>query len=99
MIGALHHLMNYYLQKQGKELTNTFTEEMFESEYANLQIEQVSHSVKGTRSKQGYIFYDQTSEIATHFENPSINGYQKVYFLSSKNIGVANQLINFDKIG
>ena len=98
LIGALHHLMNYYLQKQGKELTNTFTEEMFESEYANLQIEQVSHSEKGTRSKQGYIFYDQTSEIATHFENPSINGYQKVYFLNSKNIGVVNRLINFDKI-
>jgi len=98
LIGALHHLMNYYEQKQGKELTNTFTEEMFESEYANLQIEQVSNSEKGTRSKQGYIFYDQTSEIARYFENPSINGYQKVYFLSSKNIGVANQLINFDKI-
>jgi len=100
LIGALHHLMNYYLQKQGKELTNTFTEEMFESEYANLQIEQVSHSEKGTRSKQGYIFYDQTSEIATHFENPSINGYQKVYFLNSKNIGVANYLLNknYDKI-
>jgi hypothetical protein len=90
--------MNYYEQKQGKELTNTFTEEMFESEYANLQIEQVSNSEKGTRSKQGYIFYDQTSEIARYFDNPSINGYQKVYFLSSKNIGVANQLINFDKI-
>jgi hypothetical protein len=98
LIGALHHLMNYYEQKQGKELTNTFTEEMFESEYANLQIEQVSNSEKGTRSKQGYIFYDQTSEIAMYFDNPSINGYQKVYFLSSKNIGVANQLINFDKI-
>ena len=100
LIGALHHLMNYYLQKQGKELTNTFTEEMFESEYANLQIEQVSHSEKGTRSKQGYIFYDQTSEIATHFQNPSINGYQKVYFLNSKNIGVANYLLNknYDKI-
>jgi hypothetical protein len=98
LIGALHHLMNYYEQKQGKELTNTFTEEMFESEYANLQIEQVSNSEKGTRSKQGYIFYDQTSEIARYFDNPSINGYQKVYFLSSKNIGVANQLINFDKI-
>ena len=98
LIGALHHLMNYYLQKQGKELTNTFTEEMFESEYANLQIEQVSHSEKGTRSKQGYIFYDQASDIATHFENPSINGYQKVYFLNSKNIGVVNRLINFDKI-
>ena len=100
LIGALHHLMNYYLQKQGKELTNTFTEEMFESEYANLQIEQVSHSEKGTRSKQGYIFYDQASDIATHFENPSINGYQKVYFLNSKNIGVANYLLNknYDKI-
>ena len=98
LISTLQHLMNYYEQKQGKEFTNRFTEEMFEAEYANLNIEHIVHGETGIRFKQGYIFYDQISDIASHFENPTINGYQKVYFLNSANIGVANQLMSFDKI-
>jgi hypothetical protein len=98
VVGVLAHLMNYYEQKQGNEITNRFTEEMFEAEYANLGVAAAQSKDGGARFKQGYILYDQLAEIASNFQTPTINGFQKVYFFSNKNINVANQLVSFEKI-
>jgi len=98
IVGVLVHLMNYYEQKQTNEITNRFTEEMFEAEYANLGIGAASSQEAGARFKQGYILYDQVAEIASHFQSPTINGFQKVYFFSHRNLNVANQLVSFEKI-
>ena len=98
IVGVLAHLMNYYEQKQTNEITNRFTEEMFEAEYANLGIGAASSQEAGARFKQGYILYDQVAEIASHFQSPTINGFQKVYFFSNRNLNVANQLVSFEKI-
>lgn len=98
VVVVLAHLMNYYEQKQGNEITNRFTEEMFEAEYANLGVAAAQSKDGGARFKQGYILYDQVAEIASNFQTPTINGFQKVYFFSNKNINVANQLVSFEKI-
>lgn len=98
LIDTLNGLMNYYEQKQGNEFTNRFTDEMFEVEYSSLYIQHKPTSDLGIRSKQGYFIYDHLSEIASFFDFPAINGYQKVYFLSNNNNEVVNQLIAFEKI-
>lgn len=99
IIGALNHLMNYYEQKQANDFNSLrFTEEMFEAEYANLTVEKNTTTESAIRNKQGYIVYDQISEIVSHLESPAINGFQKVYLLSTNNINVANQLVSFEKI-
>jgi hypothetical protein len=98
LIDTLNGLMNYYLLKQGNEISNRFTEEMFEAEYANLSIVQSTNTLTALRKNCGYFNYENTIEINAFFENLTITGFQKVYFLSPTNAGVINQLISFEKI-
>ena len=79
IISQLDSLMNYTIQKQGNAIVNMFTEKMFEEQIQNISVQKViaknAHS-----NKQGYISYNSINEIEKYFENPSIDGYKKVYF-------------------
>jgi hypothetical protein len=98
IFSALKNLMDYYIVKQGNELANRFTAEMFEQEYSHLNLNSNPRPGFGVQKKQGYFIYNDEASIIPHFETLSITGFQKVYFLNNSNLAAIDQLHDFEKI-
>ena len=98
LLETLNHLMSYYESKQRNEAVNMFTEQMFEAEYENLSVEKANIKQIVNGKRQGYFIYEALNAINEHFDNPEINSYKIVYFLSANNTAVINELISYEEV-
>lgn len=97
VVSTLNSLMNYYVEKQGSALVNTFTEQMFEDQMYNLRVQRGLSSGSVSAEKTGYIPFTSPEEIEVYFKNPSINGYNKVFFWKESN-NASRQLPSIERV-
>ena len=98
IMSTLDNLMLYYLNKQASQISIRFTQEMFEDNYQNLTIQKNYNPNYFIDKNNGYFEYENVLNISEYFQNLSIPGYEKVYFLNKSNVNVIDQLFNYDKI-
>jgi len=75
-----------------------FTEDMIREQFAALGTEALPANLKPAGSKNGFLAFNQSAEIAPYFEKLNTDGYRTVFFLSPANAGVESQLSGFERV-
>jgi LysM repeat protein len=88
VIGALQAMMQTYVTKQGNAVVNMVSADDIKAHLHHLQISPNLDSVPHARSKTGLFSYRDVSEIRAHFQEPSIYGFKKVFFISGHNVAL-----------
>lgn len=88
VIGILHTMMHTYEVKQGNAMVNMVNVEDMKIHLQQLQLIKNPNTVPHTRTKIGLFSYIDTSEINSHFQDPSIYEFKKVFFISGQNLAL-----------
>jgi hypothetical protein len=88
VIGCLQSMMKTYEVKQGNAMVNMVSAEDMNMFLKQLQLSPNPSSVAQSRAKIGLFQYNDPSEISSHFQDPSIYEFIKVFFTSSQNVAL-----------
>jgi LysM repeat protein len=88
VIGCLQSMMKTYEVKQGNAMVNMVSAEDMNMFLKQLQLSPNPNSVAQSRTKIGLFQYNDLSEISSHFQDPSIYEFIKVFFTSSQNVAL-----------
>jgi hypothetical protein len=88
VIVALQAMMHTYLTKQGNAMVNMVSAEDIKVPLKSLQLSVNPNTFAHKRTKIGLFQYNSKSEIQSHFQDPSIYEFKKVFFISGQNVAL-----------
>ena len=88
VIDCLQSMMKTYEVKQGNAMVNMVSAEDMNVFLKQLQLGPNPNSVSISPIKTGIFQYNDTSEISSYFQDPSIYDFKKVFFTNTQNVAL-----------
>jgi LysM repeat protein len=88
VLEVLKSMMQTYEIKQGNAMVNMVSAEDIKVPLKSLQLSVNPNTFPHKRTKIGLFQYNSESEIQSHFQDPSIYEFKKVFFISGQNVAL-----------